>query len=77
MVGTVRLGYHKLKWILKCLIHTRSVVIYGTTAAIILFVIITYFRRANCLRIAGALVGGFATGLLVILVDSVASSLGW
>ncbi len=53
-----------------------QIIIYGTTASVVLLTIIIYFTRAARRRIAGALVGGIATGLLVILVDTIASSLG-
>lgn len=53
-----------------------QIIIYGTAAAVVLLTIIIYFTRATRSRIAGALVGGIATGLMVILVDTIASSLG-
>ncbi len=53
-----------------------QITIYGTIASVLLLAIIVYFTRATRRRIAGALIGGLATGLIVILIDAIASSLG-
>jgi hypothetical protein len=49
-----------------------QITIYGTLGTAIVLIIIIYFTRATRLRIAGAL----AAGLLIILTDFIASSLG-
>ena len=53
-----------------------QITFYGTLGSLILLAIIIYFTRAKSRRIVGAVVGGFVVGLLIILIDWTASSLG-
>lgn len=53
-----------------------QITVYGTIVSLILLTIIIYFTRAKGRRIVGAVVGGFIVGLLIILIDWTASSLG-
>ena len=53
-----------------------QITIYGTLGTFVVLIIIIYFTHATRRRIAGALAGGLAAGLLIILTDYLAFSLG-
>ncbi len=46
-----------------------QITIYGTLGTFVVLIIIIYFTHATRRRIAGALAGGLAAGLLIILTD--------
>jgi H+/Cl- antiporter ClcA len=54
-----------------------QITVYGIIGSLILLAIIIYFTRAKSRRIVGAIVGGLVVGLLIILIDWTASSLGY